>query len=1326
MAESRQELVLVARMRDLASRETQRLGGVIERETRRMEGAWSRVRGAHERVRGTLAGIGAGISRLLPGLGTLAAGLGGAFAIGTGVKNAIEFGQEIGKIGAVADVTGAELEELRGTARDVALEFGGNSTDIARSQLVALTAGIKDARAELALLTRTAQLFAEVTGSTTANAMGAITTAISGFSLEAKDAGRVADTLFRAIQAGFTPEELVSQLGQIIPAATRAGISLEEIIAALSTLRESGFAGRAATSGVRAAMEALVEPTEAARKALNKYGIDVSRARIISDGWATVLGEIVEKLGDDEEALSAVLPGHREMGAIFNLTSTNAATYRNALDDVRRATGQLEEAEARLSSERADQVSDAIGQMRELARVLGSELVSAVAIGGEAIINEFGGLDNVLEKITVTAFLAEQGIRGIARAVKELSGGPVEVDTTQLIRDLHEAERAVLLIERGLEGAFVGGLKDTIAELDKETAKVFRGPFDFGQSEADKLLASLRKGDADREKALARARALRQQEAELVERIAQAQQFGSFGADPLPNLNAGLVRVREEIERAESSVATFDRSIQDALERARTFAEERAATVRLRFEEAGVDLPSWARGGEQAGEAFAEGVRVGASRRAGPGIVPIELFVRQSVEVARQATVTVEPTLTTDLSRLTRDAAKFKEAIDKEIQKLTATPEEQIRIEAEVLFGQIETVAGPASAPNTFLQERAELERTVNEYLRTRLDIISEERALRAEDEFSQVQQRRLQGLEAEVYTIQRNTQVRVDAIERSASLGELEIDQARELVRLTRELAEEETRRATSRAVEDVRTIVLQTEEKDPARSARQRAQISVELAEIERVRVVEQLELLGAEQVEIERVERAYESLITTLQPSAYEGWAAAQRGATDAARAFVDVARNDYALAGGVVAGTLDATRRGFGDFFGAVVTGSQTGSDAFRQFAVDVLGTLASLTAEMAATKALGGLLGGLVGTEAAGPPGTGETQAALVEGSAVLVAAGTTTSAELLAALTEGSALLASAGGSLVAGEASGLAADTVDTATETADTTALVALSTAAAESTAALAALGITAAEPTAALTALGLATAAEATPGVTTLGLAATGAAPALTAVTAAAFEAAIALTAASAAAASSALPIPGAANGAVFGGSLRVTPFASGGIAGGRSDQWQPISSSLARTLSGSGAARGYARGAGKILRTPHLAMVGEGTLPEAVVPLPDGRTIPVSLRFPAVPEQSGDGDQGIADLLARRAAPAPIATSLPRIAEASQPRERPRVSVDLAPTINLTVHGGGGTDAQPGERGGRGLSPGVMRQIRAEITDAIRSGTDAALREAIRGA
>ena len=73
--------------------------------------------------------------------------------------------------------------------------------------------------------------------------------------------------------------------------------------------------------------------------------------------------------------------------------------------------------------------------------------------------------------------------------------------------------------------------------------------------------------------------------------------------------------------------------------------------------------------------------------------------------------------------------------------------------------------------------------------------------------------------------------------------------------------------------------------------------------------------------------------------------------------------------------------------------------------------------------------------------------------------------------------------------------------------------------------------------------------------------------------------------------------------AKGGVAEGGFGEMTPLASGGVVAGGLGRALPV--------------RGYATG-GPIVSSPHIALIGEGQSNEAVVPLPDGKSIPVAMQ------------------------------------------------------------------------------------------------------------
>lgn len=86
--------------------------------------------------------------------------------------------------------------------------------------------------------------------STTAQAVGALTTVLNGYKLPASEAGQVSDTLFTIIKQGVTTmPELAANIGKVTPIASALGISFVEVGAAFAELTKNLGPGKSAETG---------------------------------------------------------------------------------------------------------------------------------------------------------------------------------------------------------------------------------------------------------------------------------------------------------------------------------------------------------------------------------------------------------------------------------------------------------------------------------------------------------------------------------------------------------------------------------------------------------------------------------------------------------------------------------------------------------------------------------------------------------------------------------------------------------------------------------------------------------------------------------------------------------------------------------------------------------------------------------------------------------------------------------------------------------------------------------------------------------------------
>lgn len=188
------------------------------------------------------------------------------------IKGAAEFEAQISEIGAVTGSTGAELEKLKETARQAALDTGESFASVSTT-LGELARAVGDAEVSARVLGPTLDL-AAAGGLEAAAAAEILTTTLTQFGFEADQATRVADLL--ANGANVTTAS-VTQLGNSLsyaaPLARQLGMSVEDTVAAIGALADEGFRGERAGTALRNVMGQMLDPTSKFSEELDKLGI---------------------------------------------------------------------------------------------------------------------------------------------------------------------------------------------------------------------------------------------------------------------------------------------------------------------------------------------------------------------------------------------------------------------------------------------------------------------------------------------------------------------------------------------------------------------------------------------------------------------------------------------------------------------------------------------------------------------------------------------------------------------------------------------------------------------------------------------------------------------------------------------------------------------------------------------------------------------------------------------------------------------------------------------------------------------------------------------
>lgn len=264
--------------------------------------------------------------------GMLAAfGLGAAtFGLSAMVSTLSEFEYQMSTVAAVSGATGAELESLRDTAKEL-----GSTTEFSASQaasglklLVQAGYSANDAISTLPSVLNLATTEAMDLGVATEY----VNSIMAGFGLAVQDAGRVTDVLVYASNAASTG---VAELGEgmkyVGPIAAALGISIEDTAAAMGILSDAGLKGGQAGTSLRASLAALAAPTKMAVDELNRLGVSASEVNPATNS----IVDIVDRLADANlDAASAFKIFGREAAPAFLALIANQ-------DKLEKLTGEM-------------------------------------------------------------------------------------------------------------------------------------------------------------------------------------------------------------------------------------------------------------------------------------------------------------------------------------------------------------------------------------------------------------------------------------------------------------------------------------------------------------------------------------------------------------------------------------------------------------------------------------------------------------------------------------------------------------------------------------------------------------------------------------------------------------------------------------------------------------------------------------------------------------------------------------------------------------------------------------------------------------------------
>jgi TP901 family phage tail tape measure protein len=258
-----------------------------------------------------------------------------------------ELNAELANIGTLIPGNIKRLKELKNEIRNVAIETGKSTKDLAAGtyQLISAFGDTTDTIDKLKVNAKAAKAgIAETTDAI--NLTSAVTKAYGDVSAEATQ--KMTDLAFMTVKLGQTTfPELAQSIGKVAPFAAQLNISAEEMFNTFATL--TGVTGQTAevSTQVAALVRAFLTQTEdmkAAFKELKKQGYETASQLLADKGLVGALKAVIATTEGSDEAIAKLFGSAESLLAVFALTGSQADTFSHKLEQMKKASGALDEA----------------------------------------------------------------------------------------------------------------------------------------------------------------------------------------------------------------------------------------------------------------------------------------------------------------------------------------------------------------------------------------------------------------------------------------------------------------------------------------------------------------------------------------------------------------------------------------------------------------------------------------------------------------------------------------------------------------------------------------------------------------------------------------------------------------------------------------------------------------------------------------------------------------------------------------------------------------------------------------------------------------------
>lgn len=179
----------------------------------------------------------------------------------------------------------------------------------------------------------------------TDDAARGVTAVLNAYGLQADDATRISDIMFKTVDLGVVSfSELANDIGKTTALSAPLGVSFEEVSGALALMTTKGINAADATTQLNAIMTNLLKPSAQAQKLAKQLGLGWDSQSLKAKGLSGVMADLIEKTHGNHQQMATLLGDQRAIRGAFVLATDGGKQFNDEIAAMKDAAGATDSA----------------------------------------------------------------------------------------------------------------------------------------------------------------------------------------------------------------------------------------------------------------------------------------------------------------------------------------------------------------------------------------------------------------------------------------------------------------------------------------------------------------------------------------------------------------------------------------------------------------------------------------------------------------------------------------------------------------------------------------------------------------------------------------------------------------------------------------------------------------------------------------------------------------------------------------------------------------------------------------------------------------------